>query len=95
LEAGIIHLCANIVAARKKSCCTGAAAACKWIKDDFAQEMVAAKVDIKTAQQRLGHSRPTTLLIHYAQVLDEPAGLLRGQLSKIIPAEFGVNPVAV
>ena len=30
-----------------------------------AAQMVAAKVDSKAAQQRLGHSRPTTLLIHY------------------------------
>jgi integrase/predicted DNA-binding transcriptional regulator AlpA len=64
-----------------------------------ATQMVAAKVDIKAAQQRLGHSRPTTLLIHYAQVLDESAdaaaGLLSGQLGYTIPAEFGVNPVDV
>ncbi len=49
-----------------------------------ATQMVAAKVDIKAAQQHLGHSRPTTLLIHYAQVLDESAdkaaGLLSGKL---------------
>jgi integrase len=49
------------------------------------------------AQQRLGHSRPTTLLIHYAQVLDESAdtaaGLLSGQLGYTIPAELAVNPV--
>jgi F420-0:gamma-glutamyl ligase len=61
--------------------------------------MVAVKVDIKAAQQRLGHSRPTTLLIHYEQVLDEladmAAGLLSGQLGKTIPAEFAVNSVAV
>ncbi|HEY1743328.1 MAG TPA: tyrosine-type recombinase/integrase [Granulicella sp.] len=59
-----------------------------------ATQMVAARMDIKAAQQRLGHSRPTTLLIHYAQVLDEPAdtaaGLLSGQLGKIIPAGFAV-----
>jgi hypothetical protein len=61
--------------------------------------MVAAKVDTKAVQQRLGHSRPITLLIHYAQVLDESAdtaaGLLSGQLGKITPAEFTVNTVAV
>ena len=64
-----------------------------------ATQMIAARVDIKAAQQRLGHSRPTTLLIHYAQVLDESAdaaaGLLSGQLGYAIPAEFSVNPVEV
>jgi integrase len=64
-----------------------------------ATTMIAAKVDIKAAQQRLGHSRPNTLLIHYAQVLDESAdaaaGLLSGQLGYVIPAEFAVNPVDV
>jgi len=38
-----------------------------------ATRMIAARVDIKAAQQRLGHSRPDTLLIHYAQVLDSSA----------------------
>lgn len=65
-----------------------------------ATQMIAAKVDIKAAQQRLGHSRPTTLLIHYAQVLDESAdtaaGLLSGRLGPArIPAELAMNPVAV
>jgi integrase len=64
-----------------------------------ATTMIAAKVDIKAAQQRLGHSRPNTLLIHYAQVLDESAdaaaGLLSGQLGYVIPAEFAANPVDV
>jgi integrase/predicted DNA-binding transcriptional regulator AlpA len=64
-----------------------------------ATQMIAAQVDIKAAQQRLGHSRPTTLLIHYAQVLgesaDKAAGLLSGQLGYVIPAEFSVNPVEV
>jgi hypothetical protein len=58
-----------------------------------------AKVDINAAQQRLGHSRPTTLLIHYAQVLDASAdtaaGLLSGQLGYTIPAESAVNPFEV
>ncbi|HTZ89194.1 MAG TPA: tyrosine-type recombinase/integrase [Alloacidobacterium sp.] len=62
-----------------------------------ATQMIAARVDIKAAQQRLGHSRPTTLLIHYAQVLDESAdkaaGLLTGQLGKTIRSEFAVNPI--
>jgi hypothetical protein len=61
--------------------------------------MVAAKVDIKAAQQRLGHSRPTTLLIHYAQVLDESAdavaGLLSSRLGNTIPAKFAANLVGV
>ena len=62
-------------------------------------QMVAAKVDIKAAQQRLGHSRPTTLLIHYAQVLDESAdavaGLLSSRLGNTIPAKFAANLVGV
>lgn len=65
-----------------------------------ATQMIAAKVDIKAAQQRLGHSRPTTLLIHYAQVLDESAdtaaGLLSGRLGPArIPAELATNSVAL
>jgi hypothetical protein len=59
--------------------------------------MIAARVDIKAAHQRLGHSRPTTLLIHYAQVVDESAdkaaGLLTGRLGKTIRSEFAVNPI--
>jgi integrase/predicted DNA-binding transcriptional regulator AlpA len=62
-------------------------------------QMIAAKVDIKAAQQRLGHSRPTTLLIHYAQVLDESANtaaeLLSGQLGIGAPAGMAVNPADV
>jgi hypothetical protein len=46
-----------------------------------ATQMIAAQVDIKAAQQRLGRSRPTTLLIHYAQVLGESADKAAGLLS--------------
>ena len=35
--------------------------------------MVAKRVPIKAAQQRLGHSRPAILLKHYALLLDESA----------------------
>ncbi len=63
-----------------------------------ATQMIAAKVDVKAAQQRLGHSRPTTLLIHYAQVFDESAntvaGLLSSQLGHLrILAECAMNPM--
>ena len=54
--------------------------------------MIAANVDIKAARQRLGHSWPTTLLVHYAQVLDESAdkaaGLLTSRLGKTIRSEI-------
>ncbi len=64
-----------------------------------ATQMIAAKVDIKAAQQRLGHSRPTTLLIHYAQVLDESAdaaaGLVSGQLGYAIPAGASGNSIEI
>lgn len=36
LEIGVIHLRADISAIGKKSCCTGAAAACKWIENGLA-----------------------------------------------------------
>jgi hypothetical protein len=61
--------------------------------------MIAAKVDIKAAQQRLGHSRPTTLLIHYAQVLDESAdsaaNLLSSQLGNDGATRCTIDPVEV
>ena len=61
--------------------------------------MIAAKVDIKAAQQRLGHSRPTTLLIYYAQVLDESANtaadLLSSQLGSGALVGLVGNPVDV
>jgi integrase len=64
-----------------------------------ATQMIAAKVDIKAAQQRLGHSRPNTLLIHYAHVLDSSADaaaeLLSGRIGNRLPAAFATVPVAV
>ena len=35
--------------------------------------MVEASTPIKAVQQRLGHSRPNTVLIYYARVLDKSA----------------------
>ncbi|QNI35799.1 tyrosine-type recombinase/integrase [Edaphobacter albus] len=50
-----------------------------------ATQMVAARVPIKAAQERLGHSCPDLLLKVYAHVLDESADMaaetLSGQLS--------------
>jgi hypothetical protein len=47
--------------------------------------MVEANTPIKAVQQRLGHSRPNTVLIYYARVLDKSAdsaaSLVSGQLS--------------
>ena len=61
--------------------------------------MIAAEVDVKAAQQRPGHSRPNTLLIHYAHVLDssadDAAGLLSGQMGNQIPAAVATSSVAV
>ena len=44
-------------------------------------QMVENRVPIKAAQQRLGHSRPDILLIHYAHVLDESAEFAAETLS--------------
>jgi Site-specific recombinase XerD len=50
-----------------------------------ATQMVEANTPIKVVQQRLGHSRPNTVLIYYARVLDKSAdsaaSLVSGQLS--------------
>lgn len=46
-----------------------------------ATQMVAARVPLKAAQQRLGHSRPDILLTYYAHVLDESADVAAETLS--------------
>jgi integrase len=50
-----------------------------------ATQMAEANPPIKAVQQRLGHSRPNTVLIYYARVLDKStdsaASLVSGQLS--------------
>ena len=39
----------------------------------LANQLVAKRVPVKAAQERLGHSRPGITFEHYAQVLDESA----------------------
>jgi hypothetical protein len=62
-------------------------------------QITSAKMEIGAVQQLLGHPRPNILLEYYAHVLppaaDEAAGLVSGQLSYTIPAEFAVNSVDV
>ncbi len=49
-------------------------------------QMIAKRVPIKAAQQRLGHSRPDLLLKHYAHVLDESAEFAASTLSSQLGA---------
>jgi len=62
-------------------------------------QLVGGGTDLKVAQQRLGHSRPSTTANYYLHVLpknaDAAADLISGQLGYQIPAEFAVNPVEV
>jgi integrase len=64
-----------------------------------ATQMVEANTPIKAVQQRLGHSRPNTVLIYYARVLDKSAdsaaSLLSGQLSGApMTAEAGTSIIS-
>lgn len=62
-------------------------------------QMIGNRVDPKTVQQRLGHSRPDIVMRHYAEVLDENADkaaeLISGKLGYVVPVEFSANPVEV
>jgi len=51
-------------------------------------QMVEARVPLKAAQQRLGHSRPEILLNVYAHVLDASADLAAATLSGSSGADF-------
>lgn len=58
-----------------------------------------ANTPIKAVQQRLGHSRPNTVLTYYARVLDKSAdsaaSLVSGQLSGAsLTAEAGVSIIS-
>jgi integrase len=64
-----------------------------------ATQMVEANTPIKAVQQRLGHSRPNTVLIYYARVLDKSAdsaaSLVSGQLSGApMTAEAGTSIIS-
>lgn len=53
-----------------------------------ATQMVEARVPLKAAQERMGHSRPDILLKHYAHVLDESADFAADALSSQLNAEY-------
>lgn len=61
--------------------------------------MLRAKMDIPAIQQRVGHSRPTILLEHYADLLppsaDEAAASMTGLLSGVSGSGRMENPVDV
>ena len=56
--------------------------------------MIANRIPVKAAQDRLGHSRPDVVLRHYAMLTDENSreaaellsGKLSGKLSSLKPA---------
>lgn len=62
-----------------------------------ATQMVEARVPLKAAQQRLGHSRPDILLKVYAHVLDASADMaaatLSGQLGGVFSAPMAAHAV--
>ena len=64
-----------------------------------ATQMVEARVPLKAAQERLGHSRPDILLKFYTHVLDESADAaaetLSGQLSGRFSAVQAVQPAGL
>ncbi len=53
-----------------------------------ATQMVEARVPLKAAQERLGHSRPGILLKYYAHVLDESADMAAATLSGLLNGSF-------
>jgi integrase/predicted DNA-binding transcriptional regulator AlpA len=53
-----------------------------------ATQMVEARVPLKAAQERLGHSRPDILLKYYAHVLDESADMAAATLSGQLNGSF-------
>ena len=53
-----------------------------------ATQMVEARVPLKAAQERLGHSRPDILLKFYAHVLDASADMATETLSGQFGADF-------
>jgi len=59
-----------------------------------ATQMVEARVPLKAAQERLGHSRPDILLKFYAHVLDESADAAAETLSGQLSGRFGVAKTA-
>ncbi len=50
--------------------------------------MVEARVPLKAAQERLGHSRPDILLKFYAHVLDASAGTAAEMVSGFLKGGF-------
>ena len=59
-----------------------------------ATQMVEARVPIKAAQERLGHSRPDILLKFYAHVLDESADMAAETLSGRLGGGFSAPQAA-
>jgi integrase len=59
-----------------------------------ATQMVEARVPLKAAQERLGHSRPDILLKFYAHVLDESADAAAETLSGQLSGRFGAAKTA-
>jgi integrase len=59
-----------------------------------ATQMVEARVPLKAAQERLGHSRPDILLKFYAHVLDESADAAAETLSGQLSGKFGAAKTA-
>jgi integrase len=60
-----------------------------------ATQMVEARVPLKAAQQRLGHSRPDILLKFYAHVLDASADAAAESLSGQLSGRFSVAKTAL
>jgi integrase len=59
-----------------------------------ATEMVEARVPLKAAQERLGHSRPDILLKFYAHVLDGSADAAAESLSGQLSGRFSAAQTA-
>ena len=59
-----------------------------------ATQMVEARVPLKAAQERLGHSRPDILLKYYAHVLDASADVAAETLSGQLSGSFGAAKTA-